>query len=69
MTKTLASEWGPYKVRVCGIVPGSIAGTEGLARLKDLKNLNNKEKANASFSQSNEDSDKASKALSLGIPL
>lgn len=43
MTKTLAVEWGPYNVRVCGIVPGAIKGTEGFERLGDIGNLNNKE--------------------------
>jgi len=49
MTKTLAVEWGPYKVRVVGIIPGSIEGTEGFSRLSDLSNLNNKEKTNQAF--------------------
>ena len=46
MTKTLAVEWGPYKVRVSGIVPGIIGGTEGFSRLSDTGNLNSKEKSN-----------------------
>lgn len=33
MTKHMAVEWGPYKVRVNGIAPGPIANTEGLKRL------------------------------------
>lgn len=49
MTKTLACEWGPYGVRVCGIVPGAIEGTEGFARLSNPDNLNSKDKSNASF--------------------
>jgi peroxisomal 2,4-dienoyl-CoA reductase len=36
ITKTLAVEWGPFKVRVVGIVPGAIEGTEGFERLGDL---------------------------------
>jgi NAD(P)-dependent dehydrogenase (short-subunit alcohol dehydrogenase family) len=47
MTKTLAVEWGPNKVRVVGIVPGSIEGTEGFERLGDFATMNNKEMANA----------------------
>ena len=43
ITKVLATEWGPYGIRVCGIVPGAIEGTEGFSRLGDLNNLNNKE--------------------------
>ena len=33
LVKTLAIEWGPMGVRVNGISPGPIAGTEGMARL------------------------------------
>jgi peroxisomal 2,4-dienoyl-CoA reductase len=46
ITKTLAVEWGPHKVRVTGIVPGAIEGTEGFERLGDLANMNNKDKSN-----------------------
>ena len=46
LTKTLAVEWGPFKVKVNGIVPGPIEGTEGLERLSDLTTINSKEKAN-----------------------
>ena len=43
MTKVLACEWGPHNIRVVGIVPGSIEGTEGFERLGNLNNANNKE--------------------------
>ena len=33
ITRTLAVEWGPLGVRVVGIAPGPIDGTEGMARL------------------------------------
>mmetsp|Transcript_24237 Transcript_24237/g.18441 ORF Transcript_24237/g.18441 Transcript_24237/m.18441 type:complete len:94 (-) Transcript_24237:255-536(-) len=54
LTRTLAVEWGPHRVRVVGLVPGSIEGTEGFARLGDLDSLNSKDKANAAFQQANE---------------
>ncbi|CEM29753.1 unnamed protein product [Vitrella brassicaformis CCMP3155] len=33
LTKHMAVEWGPYNIRVCGIAPGPIEGTEGISRL------------------------------------
>ena len=33
ITRTLAMEWGPEGIRVNSIIPGPIAGTEGMARL------------------------------------
>jgi 2,4-dienoyl-CoA reductase [(3E)-enoyl-CoA-producing], peroxisomal len=33
LTRTLAVEWGPYRIRVNGIAPGPIEGTEGVRRL------------------------------------
>lgn len=33
MTRTLAVEWGPLGIRVYGIAPGPIDGTEGMSRL------------------------------------
>ena len=33
LTRVLAVEWGPYGIRVNGIAPGPIAGTEGVKRL------------------------------------
>lgn len=43
MTKTLAVEWGPYNVRVNGIYPGAIAGTEGYERLGNMSLMNDKD--------------------------
>lgn len=33
ITRSLANEWGPSGVRINSIIPGPIAGTEGMARL------------------------------------
>src|SRR4051794_20132985 len=33
LTRTLAVEWGTHRIRVNGIAPGPIEGTEGVARL------------------------------------
>src|SRR5215208_5437752 len=33
LTKVLACEWGPYRIRVNGIAPGPVEGTEGVKRL------------------------------------
>jgi peroxisomal 2,4-dienoyl-CoA reductase len=46
MTKTLALEWGPHGVRVVGLIPGYIEGTQGFERLGDVQNINNKERTN-----------------------
>lgn len=37
LTRTLAVEWGPHRIRVNGIAPGPIAGTEGVRRLTTAK--------------------------------
>lgn len=43
LTKTLACEWGPHGIRVNGLCPGAIEGTEGFARLGDIALLNKKD--------------------------
>ncbi len=37
LTRTLAVEWGPHRIRVNGIAPGPIDGTEGVRRLTNEK--------------------------------
>jgi peroxisomal 2,4-dienoyl-CoA reductase len=37
LTRVLACEWGPYGIRVNGIAPGPIEGTEGVRRLTNAE--------------------------------
>ena len=51
LTKVLACEWGPHNIRVVGIVPGAIAGTEGFERLGNMNNMNNRAATDKAFAE------------------
>ena len=46
VTNVLACEWGPHGIRVVGLIPGGITGTEGMARISELENMNSRQKTN-----------------------
>jgi peroxisomal 2,4-dienoyl-CoA reductase len=46
LTRTLAVEWGPYGIRVNGIAPGPIEGTEGVHRLTNERSRESAQRLN-----------------------
>jgi len=54
LTKVLACEWGPHRIRVVGMLPGAIENTEGFARLGNPSLANNKEASKAAFAKTKE---------------
>jgi 2,4-dienoyl-CoA reductase [(3E)-enoyl-CoA-producing], peroxisomal len=46
LTRTLAVEWGPYGIRVNGIAPGPIEGTEGVRRLTNERSRESAQRLN-----------------------
>lgn len=65
LTKHLAVEWGPYNVRVMGLCPGFITGTEGMSRLSDLGSVGDKDKA----AKSRETNSELDQGLARIVPL
>lgn len=64
--KHLAVEWGPYGVRVVGLSPGFIAGTEGMARLSDMSTVGDKEKSRTAREKGSSGSAEMSDLVPIG---
>ncbi|KAL8443610.1 hypothetical protein Emed_006691 [Eimeria media] len=73
LTKHMAVEWGPYGVRVNGVAPGPIAGTEGLQRLSATPQTeatnNSNSSSNSSSSSSKGKAAGGMEALTRFVPL
>jgi len=69
LTKVLAVEWGPYNIRVNGIVPGAIKGTEGFERLGNLSLMNNKEATNQAAASKSSSSIASNGLAAMPIPM
>lgn len=69
LTKCLAIEWGPQGVRVNGIIPGPIEGTEGMARLAPTEEAAAMVRANVPLRRYGTLEDVANLALFLASPL
>jgi NAD(P)-dependent dehydrogenase (short-subunit alcohol dehydrogenase family) len=69
LTRTLAMEWGPHGLRVNSIVPGPIAGTEGMARLAPTPELKRGVVESVPLKRDGTPDDIAHAALFLGSPL
>jgi len=69
LTRVLAIEWGPSGVRVNSIMPGPIAGTEGMARLAPTSELKESVRNSVPLKREGTPEDIANAALFLGSPL
>jgi len=69
LTRVLAMEWGEAGVRVNSIVPGPIAGTEGMARLAPDEALQKAVADSVPLRRLGEPADIANFALALASPL
>jgi NAD(P)-dependent dehydrogenase (short-subunit alcohol dehydrogenase family) len=69
ITKTLALEWGLEGVRVNGIIPGPIEGTEGMARLAPTEQMREACRLSVPLKRMGVASDIANACLFLASPL
>jgi len=69
LTKCLAIEWGPEGVRVNGIIPGPIEGTEGMARLAPSEEAAESVRGSVPLRRYGTIEDVANLALFLASPL
>ncbi len=69
LTRVLAMEWGPQGVRVNSIVPGPIAGTEGMARLAPTPEIKARVTKSVPLRRDGMPADIANAALFLVSPL
>jgi NAD(P)-dependent dehydrogenase (short-subunit alcohol dehydrogenase family) len=69
ITRTLALEWGAQGIRINSIVPGPIAGTEGMARLAPSEKLQHKVVAGVPLGRLGLPEDIGNACLFLASPL
>ncbi len=69
VTRVLALEWGPVGIRVNSLVPGPIAGTEGMARLAPTAELQRTVTGSVPLRRQGTPQDVAHAALFLASPL
>jgi NAD(P)-dependent dehydrogenase (short-subunit alcohol dehydrogenase family) len=69
VTRVLAMEWGPSGIRVNSLVPGPIAGTEGMARLAPTAELQHTVTESVPLHRQGTPQDVAHAALFLASPL
>lgn len=69
VTRVLAMEWGPEGIRVNSIVPGPIAGTEGMARLAPTPEIQKQVTNSVPLRRDGKPMDIANMAMFLASPL